>query len=144
MINFRFLARFGIPMDSLIVLLIPQTIVMNAVIVILVTAGLVVAIIARRTLAKNWSAAVALKKDHELITTGLYHYVRHPIYIGARLMVLGTTLSLGTLSACIGFLINVLTTWLKLKQEEAFLAEHFAEEYSSYKSRTRMLIPFIW
>ena len=144
MINFRFLRRFGIPVDSLAVPLIPQTIVINAVVVILMITGLMIAIIARRTLAENWSAAVAVKKDHELITTGPYHYVRHPIYTGTLLMVLGTTLWLGTLSACIGFLIIVLTTWLKLKQEEALLAEHFPDEYSSYKNRTKILIPFLW
>ena len=142
--NFRFLARFSIPVGALAVLLIPHTIVVNVVVAILLIAGLVVALIARRTLAENWSAAVALKKDHELITTGLYHYVRHPIYTGMLLMVLGTALLLGTLGACIGFLIILLGIWLKLKEEEALLAEHFPGEYSSYKNRTRILIPFIW
>ncbi len=59
-------------------------------------------------------------------------------------MVLGTALSFGTLSACIDFLIIVLTIWLKLRQEEALLTKHFAEEYLSYKGRTKTLIPFIW
>lgn len=50
-------------------------------------AGLIVAVVARRMLAGNWSGAVALKKDHELITTGFYQYVRHPIYAGMLLMI---------------------------------------------------------
>ncbi|HSA99150.1 MAG TPA: isoprenylcysteine carboxylmethyltransferase family protein [Anaerolineales bacterium] len=142
--DFRFLARFGIPVHALAVLLIPHIIVINVVVVLLLVAGLVVAIIARRTLAGNWSAAVALKKDHELITTGLYQYVRHPIYTGMLLMVLGTALLLGTLGACIGFFIILLGVWLKLKEEEALLMETFTEEYSSYKNHTKILIPFLW
>jgi protein-S-isoprenylcysteine O-methyltransferase Ste14 len=144
MINFRFLARLGIPVDLLARLLIPHSIVTNAVAATLLIAGLMIAIIARRTLAKNWSVAVALKQDHELITTGLYRYVRHPIYTGMLLMLLGTTVSLSILGACIGFLIFVLTIWLKLRQEEALLMEHFSQKYLVYKKRTKTLIPFIW
>lgn len=142
--NFRFLARFGIPVDTLAVLFIPHTIVINVAVVTLLIAGLIVAVLARRTLAENWSGAVALKEDHKLITMGLYHYVRHPIYAGMLLMILGTALFVGTLGAFIGFLIVLLGIWLKLKEEEALLAEHFPDEYSSYKNHTKMLIPFLW
>ena len=144
MINFRLLGRLGIPRDKLAIPLLPDTIVLNVIIVILLGTGLIVAIIARRTLARNWSGAVALKEDHELITTGLYRYVRHPIYTGMLLMILGTALSLATLGACIGFLIILVGVLLKLKQEEALLTKHFAQDYLSYKERTRTLIPFIW
>ncbi|HLO13454.1 MAG TPA: isoprenylcysteine carboxylmethyltransferase family protein [Anaerolineales bacterium] len=142
--DFRFLGRFGIPVGKLAIVLLPPTVLLNAVVVLLLVAGLIIAIIARRRLAGNWSSVVALKKDHELITTGLYHYVRHPIYSGMLLMILGTVLSFGTLGACIGFLIILLGFLLKLRQEEALLAEHFAQEYLSYKKRTKVLIPFIW
>jgi len=144
MINFRFLGRLGIPTKTLAILLVPPTIVINVVIVILLIVGLIIAITARRTLAGNWSNAVALKKNHELITTGLYQYVRHPIYTGMLLMFLGTALSLGTLGSCIGFLIILVGILFKLKQEEALMTEHFAEEYMSYKKHTKTLIPFLW
>jgi len=144
MVNFRFLGRFGIPRDKLAISLLPTTIVLNLIIVILLSAGLLVAIVARRTLAKNWSGAVALKEDHELITTGLYQYVRHPIYTGMLLMILGTALSLATLGAAIGFLIIMVGVLLKLRQEEALLTKHFAQNYLAYKNRTKTLIPYIW
>jgi protein-S-isoprenylcysteine O-methyltransferase Ste14 len=144
MSGFRVLARFDIPVRPLGVFLIPHTLLLNIVVVILMISGLAIALIARRTLGKNWSGIAAIKKDHELITTGLYHYVRNPIYTGMLLMFLGTALSFDTLSACIGFLLILLTIWVKLKQEEALLTEHFAGEYLSYKNRTKMLIPFIW
>ena len=144
MINFRFLGRLGIPRDKLAILLLPHTIILNSIIVITLLTGLIVAIAARRTLARNWSGAVALKEDHELITTGPYKYVRHPIYTGMLLMILGTALSVATLGACIGFFIILVGVLLKLRQEEALLTKHFAQGYLSYKKRTRTLIPFIW
>jgi protein-S-isoprenylcysteine O-methyltransferase Ste14 len=144
MINFRFLGRLGIPTNKLATLLLPHTAVLNIVIVILLIAGLMIAIVARRTLARNWSGAVALKEAHELITTGPYQYVRHPIYTGMLLMILGTALSVATLGACIGFFIILVGVLLKLRQEEALLTKHFAQGYLSYKKCTRTLIPFIW
>src|SRR6476661_2991454 len=144
MVNFRFLARLGIPRDKLATLLLPHTLVLNIIVVILLIAGLVVAIAARHTLAGNWSGAVAFKEDHELITTGLYQYIRHPIYTGMLLMILGPDLSLATLGACLGFFIILVGVLLKLRQEEALLTRHFVQDYLSYKKRTRTLIPFIW
>jgi len=142
--NFRFLGRLGIPTDKLATLLLPHAIFLNIIVVILLIVGLVIAIVARRTLARNWSGAVALKEDHELITTGLYQHVRHPIYTGMLLMILGTELSFATFGAGIGFLIILVGILLKLKQEEALLTKHFAQEYLSYKKRAKTLIPFIW
>lgn len=142
--RFKFFGRLGLPADQLAIPLIPHTLIVEALIVILMIAGLVIAILARRTLAANWSGAVVLKKDHELITTGLYHYVRHPIYTGILTMAFATALMFGTLSACIGFLVILLGIWLKLKEEEALMIETFADEYLSYKKHTRILIPFLW
>jgi protein-S-isoprenylcysteine O-methyltransferase Ste14 len=144
MINVRFLGRLGIPTNKLAILLLPHTTVLNIIIVILLIAGLIIAIAARRTLARNWSGAVTLKEDHELITTGPYQYVRHPIYTGMLLMILGTALSVATLGACIGFFIIVVGILLKSRQEEALLTKHFVQGYLSYKKFTRTLIPFIW
>lgn len=144
MVNFRFLGRLGIPTGTLATILFQHTLIQNVVVIMLLIAGLSIAILARHTLAGNWSGQVALKKDHVLITTGLYQYVRHPIYTGMLLMILGTALSFGTLGAAIGFLIILVGILLKLKQEEALMAEHFAEEYASYKQRTKTLIPFLW
>lgn len=144
MIDFRFLGRLGIPRDILAIRLLPPTMAVNMITVTVLVTGLVLAILARRTLARNWSGAVALKEDHELITMGPYYYVRHPIYTGMLLMMLGTALSFATVGASLGFLIIFVGVWLKLKQEEALLTKHFAQEYLLYKKRTKTLIPFVW
>jgi protein-S-isoprenylcysteine O-methyltransferase Ste14 len=141
--NFRFLAKVGVSFSLLTILLIPHSIVVNVVIIVFAVTGLIVAVLARRTLAGNWSRAVAFKEDHELITTGLYHHVRHPIYTGILLMISATVLFVGTLSAAIGFVIIVLSLWFKLRAEEELLTKHFPEEYSAYKERTKALIPYI-
>jgi len=141
--NLPFLAKVGVVISSLTILLIPSSIVINVVIIVFAVTGLIVALMARRTLAGNWSRAVAFKEDHELITTGLYHYVRHPIYTGVLLMILATVLSVGTLSASIGFVIIVLGLWFKLRAEEEILTLHFPKEYSAYKDRTKALIPYV-
>jgi protein-S-isoprenylcysteine O-methyltransferase Ste14 len=124
--------------------IIPSLLFVNLAVVILAAAGLIVAIMARRTLAGNWSRGVVIKEGHELISTGLYRCVRHPIYSGVLLMVLGTALSFGTLSACIGFLIIVFAFVLKLRAEEMILTDHFSDEYLAYKRRTNALVPFVW
>src|SRR5919199_2283955 len=132
-----FLAKLGVPLSSLTIPLIPHSIIAQAVIIVLTVTGLVVAIVSRRTLAGNWSRAVAFKEGHELITSGLYAYVRHPIYTGILLMILGTVLLVGTLSAGIGFLIIVAALWFKLRAEEELLTDHFPREYPAYKNRTK-------
>jgi protein-S-isoprenylcysteine O-methyltransferase Ste14 len=142
--DFKFLGRFGIPTKRLAISLIAHTILANAVAVLLLVGGLIIAITARHTLAGNWSNSVALKENHELITTGVYGYVRHPIYTGMLMMFLGTALSYGTLGAAIGFLVILIGILLKLKEEETLMTEHFAQEYKAYKEHTRTLIPFIW
>ena len=144
MVHSRLLGKLGISTKTLALPLLHPNFVLNVIIVISLISGLLVAITARRTLAANWSSQVALKKNHELITTGPYRYVRHPIYTGMLLMFIGTALTLGTFGACIGFLIILSGFLSKLKQEEALMAEHFPQEYIVYKRHTRTLIPFIW
>src|SRR5215217_419701 len=141
--NVSFLAKVGVSISAFTLLLIPQSMVVNGVIIVFAVTGLIVAVLARRTLAGNWSRAVAFKEDHELITTGLYHYVRHPIYTGILLMILATALYVGTPSAGIGFVIIVLGLWFKLRAEEELLTKHFPKEYSAYKDRTKALIPYV-
>jgi protein-S-isoprenylcysteine O-methyltransferase Ste14 len=143
MVNFKFLARLGIG-AALAIPLLPDLPVMNAAGIVFLVSGLVLAIIARKKLADNWSAAVVIKVDHELITTGIYHRIRHPIYSGIMLMATGTSLSIGTSGALLAFLVIGLAIWLKLSREEMLLTEHFGAEYEEYKKHTKKLIPYIW
>ena len=142
-IAFLFLRNFGLSVPFLGVFLVPHSALLTGASVILVVVGLGIAILARRTLAGNWSSVVDVKVDHELITTGIYGYMRHPIYTGVLLMGLGTVMVIGTMSMFLFFLAMVSFFWFKAKQEEDLLTKHFPKEYPAYKNRTKALIPFV-
>ncbi|MDE2025723.1 MAG: isoprenylcysteine carboxylmethyltransferase family protein [Patescibacteria group bacterium] len=111
--------------------------------VVLTVIGLCIAVIARKILAGNWSGSIEHKKWHELITSGIYGYVRHPIYTGVLLMSLGSVLYLQTPVLFILFFVLVFFVVYKLKKEEELMVKHFPKEYLAYKKRVKMLIPFV-
>jgi protein-S-isoprenylcysteine O-methyltransferase Ste14 len=139
-----FLKFFGLPIPLFTISLISHSELLSVVSVILVGIGLVIALVARGTLAGNWSQDVDIKVDHELITTGVYRYARHPIYTGVLLMGLGSVLLLGTLSGLLGFLFLLGFFLFKVRREEKLLTQHFPKEYPVYKNHTKALIPFVW
>jgi protein-S-isoprenylcysteine O-methyltransferase Ste14 len=105
--------------------------------------GLIVTIWSRRILAGNWSSEVAFRQGHELIQTGPYRLVRHPIYTGLLLMCLGLAVAWGQLHCWLGFAIMFGGLWIKLKMEEALMLRHFPNDYPDYRKRTKALIPFV-
>jgi protein-S-isoprenylcysteine O-methyltransferase Ste14 len=105
--------------------------------------GLLFAIWARRTLARNWSSEVVFKEGHELIERGPYQFVRHPIYTGILIMILGTLIAEPHRGALVGFLLIAAGFYIKLRLEEALLLRHFGEQYTDYKSRVKALVPFV-
>ncbi len=110
---------------------------------LIVLVGLMLALWARFTLGRNWSSTVVVKQNHELVTSGPYAYVRHPIYTAFILMFLGSALWLGTLAALIGVVLVVVSCWIKLLQEETFMRAQFPEAYPAYERRVKRLIPFV-
>ena len=106
--------------------------------------GLLVSIWSRRTLAGNWSAAVVFKEGHELVERGPYRYVRHPIYTGLLLMCLGSAIPAGCVRSWLGLVLVFAGFWIKLRQEEVLMNRHFPNEYPSYQTRVKALIPFVF
>lgn len=109
----------------------------------IVLAGTAVAIWARVTLGGNWSAEVTFKQDHELIETGPYALVRHPIYSGLLLMALGTAIHDGRALAFGLFAALCAALWWKARQEERIVSRHFPQAYADYASRVPAIIPHI-
>jgi protein-S-isoprenylcysteine O-methyltransferase Ste14 len=104
--------------------------------------GLALAVWARVYLGRNWGMPMTQKVDPELVTSGPYRRVRHPIYSGIILAMIGTAIavSLYWLVAVVvlgGYFIYSATV------EERYLAERFPDSYPEYKRSTKMLIPFI-
>ena len=122
----------------------PDTLALRIMGDVTVLIGLITALWARTVLGGNWSGSVTFKENHELIVRGPYRFVRHPIYTGILLMILGTAIISGRAVAFLALIIGFLIYWQRLRQEEALLTKHFPETYPGYKSRTKALIPFLF
>jgi protein-S-isoprenylcysteine O-methyltransferase Ste14 len=123
--------------------ILPDTYALALLGLLLIVAGVLFACWARYILGSNWSSEVQLKQDHELIERGPYRYVRHPIYTGILLALLGTVVLLGEWRALLGFVIMFVSFWRKLRLEETWLGEHFGPVYADYIRRVKALIPGI-
>jgi protein-S-isoprenylcysteine O-methyltransferase Ste14 len=110
--------------------------------VVVTAIGLALAIAARRQLADNWSAAVEIKQNHALIRGGLYRHVRHPIYSGILLAVLGSAIAIGQWRGLLAFVLIVVALLIKSRHEENRLRATFAD-YGAYAAETAALIPFL-
>jgi protein-S-isoprenylcysteine O-methyltransferase Ste14 len=105
--------------------------------------GLAFSIWARHTLGRNWSGVVTVKQDHELIRTGPYRFVRHPIYTGLLIAFIGTAIARGEWRGIVAVLIVFAAFWRKLKVEERFMIETFGDAYLRYREKVRALVPFV-
>jgi protein-S-isoprenylcysteine O-methyltransferase Ste14 len=111
--------------------------------VVICVFGLFVTIWARWTLAGNWSSDVTFKQGHELVKTGPYRFVRHPIYTGLLVMCLGSAIEIGRLRCFLSLVVVGLGFWIKLKQEERLMLRHFPDEYPVYRKQVKALVPFV-
>jgi protein-S-isoprenylcysteine O-methyltransferase Ste14 len=122
-----------------------------AVPVALATAGLVIglgsaglALVAVRHLGKQWALQARLVEGHQLVTTGPYAYVRHPIYTAMLGMLVATGLLTGALMPlAIGLVPFLVGTWIRTQREEALLRGQFGEAFEAYRRRAGWLLPFV-
>ncbi|MGA7155708.1 MAG: isoprenylcysteine carboxylmethyltransferase family protein [Acidobacteriaceae bacterium] len=106
-------------------------------------AGLAFSVWARVHLGRNWSHSVTIKQDHDLIVTGPYALVRHPIYTGMLTGFLGTAIALAELRGLIAFILVFLALWIKLRLEEQWMREYFGTTYETYSHQVAALVPMI-
>ena len=104
--------------------------------------GLALAIWARVYLGRNWGMPMSQKVDPELVTTGPYHSIRHPIYSGIVLAMIGTTIAVSLYWLVAVILIGAYFLYSAIVEERS-MARLFPESYPEYKRSTKMLIPFI-
>jgi protein-S-isoprenylcysteine O-methyltransferase Ste14 len=107
-------------------------------------AGLSIAIWARRHLGRNWSGEITIKQDHQLIQTGPYRHLRHPIYTGLLTMYVGLTLATGEWLGLVGLAVAVIAYWRKTRMEEATLGAAFGAEYDAYRQDTWAIVPGVF
>lgn len=110
---------------------------------ILCAAGMAFLVWARYRLGKNWSPTVAKKEGQELVTSGPYRYVRHPMYAGGLVATIGSAIVCG--GAFVFLLATLGAVFIgRVGAEDRLMAQEFPNEYPDYKKRTKALIPFVW
>lgn len=108
----------------------------------LVVLGIGIAISARVYLGRNWGMPASRKENPELITGGPYQFIRHPIYTGILIAMLGTTIAL-SLVWILPLVLFGVYFFFSARREERYMTERFPEQYPAYMSRTKMLVPFV-
>lgn len=120
---------------------VPRTDTTQAIAILITAAGIGLAIWARFCLGQNWSGTVTIKIGHTLTRTGPYRWVRHPIYSGILLAMVGTVLSFGRPVGAFGVALLYLGFAVKLRLEEQFMRKTFGQEYDDYARTTGALAP---
>jgi protein-S-isoprenylcysteine O-methyltransferase Ste14 len=103
--------------------------------------GLSLAIWARRHLGRNWSGEISIKVEHQLIRSGPYRRLRHPIYTALLTMYVGTALVSGRWLALVGLVLAVFAYWRKIRLEEANLNAAFGADFDAYRRESWALVP---
>jgi protein-S-isoprenylcysteine O-methyltransferase Ste14 len=111
---------------------------------VIFVAGLLFATWARFRLGGNWSSSVTLKENHTLVRSGPYRIVRHPIYTGLTLALLGTAIAFGQIRCFLGVVLALVAWKLKSSTEERLMRQQFGVQYTAYQKEVKALIPWVW
>ncbi len=116
--------------------------ILNSIGATLTALGIALAIWARIHLGRNWSSHPALKEGHELVTSGPYKLIRHPIYTGVIVAAFGSTFV--SISAIVIFFATLIIFTARIGKEESLMMNQFPNQYLEYKKHTWALIPYVW
>ncbi len=119
-----------------------HSLVLGVIGAVLFAAGIALAVWARVHLGGNWGMPMTEKAEPELVTSGPYRLIRHPIYSGLLIAVLGTTL-VNSLAGLIIVAVLGVYFYYSASVEERNLTATFPDAYPAYRARTRMLIPWV-
>ena len=106
--------------------------------------GVGLSIWARLILGENWSSSPSIKQNHALIVSGPYRAVRHPIYTGLLVALLGSALQHGLVRSFLAVIVFGDGLWLKVSVEEQFMVHRFGEQYLRYRKDVSALVPFLF
>lgn len=116
----------------------------NAIGIAITIAGIAFAIWARIYLGGNWSSSVTVKVGHQLIRTGPYRFVRHPIYTGLIVSLLGTAVVRHQVRGLVAVVLAYVGFKLKSKIEERTMTTTFGAQYDDYARTTGAIVPRLW
>jgi protein-S-isoprenylcysteine O-methyltransferase Ste14 len=124
--------------------LLPSSEALDLVAIVITIAGMLFAVWARIYLGRNWSSAPMLREGHELIRSGPYRFVRHPIYSGILLAMVGTFLANGKVRGALAVVFVWIGWTIKSHMEEEFMVRNFGSQYEDYRRTTGALIPRVF
>jgi protein-S-isoprenylcysteine O-methyltransferase Ste14 len=110
----------------------------------IMVAGTLLHIHARLHLGRNWSSKVMIKGDHQLVRSGAYRFIRHPIYTAIVMVALGTAVVSGRVLSLIGVAVFAFAYVRKLQIEERMLGEEFGAEWQDYRAHSWALVPLVF
>jgi protein-S-isoprenylcysteine O-methyltransferase Ste14 len=117
--------------------------VLSSIGLILTVAGMGFLVWGRQHLGSNWSQTVSAKEGHELVTSGPYRYVRHPMYTGGLVACIGSAIVAGGVFVFLLVVLGAVFLW-RVRAEDQLMARQFPDAFPAYAARTKALIPFIW
>jgi len=120
---------------------IPENIWVQYAGMMLTSLGVSIALWARYSLGEFWSSKVVVKENHQLVRSGPYAYVRHPIYTGMLLAGAGTVLFIGEWRGILALLLAATAQVGKARREESLMKAEFGDQYKEYRERSGFLMP---
>ena len=100
---------------------------------------------AHHDLGKNWSSTLQIREGHTLITNGVYHSIRHPMYTSVLLLCIAQALLLPNWVAGMAGLISFSIAYVtRIGKEEQMLLDQFGEQYEAYRKHTKRLVPYLF
>ena len=109
---------------------------------VLFVAGLAVAVWARVHLGRNWGMPMTQRAEPELVTSGPYAIVRHPIYTGLLLAIIGSSIAINVIGLLLALVLGA-NFYYSAIVEERNMAAAFPSEYPEYRARTKLMLPFL-
>jgi protein-S-isoprenylcysteine O-methyltransferase Ste14 len=110
----------------------------------LIITGYIIAFVANRAIQENWSPTIEKTQEQNLVTTGIYSTIRHPLYLSGLLILVGANIYFSNSWAWSGVALVLLAILIRLPIEEQRLVDRFGQDYIEYRKRTRALLPWIF
>jgi protein-S-isoprenylcysteine O-methyltransferase Ste14 len=120
----------------------PAALAAAAIVAALLAAAVLLFVKAAGTMGANWSLIARTRADHQLVTSGIFARVRHPIYLAMALFLLALAIALGhEANLLIGAPLYALGAWIRVREEEKLLQAQFGDAYDRYAARVKRFVP---